>query len=104
MDFLILRPLPPKTGYHFWGGVGGGLNSFRSKGSKQWGSLVLLHNRRSNRNTAGAKFSVGGSNPGLLAFGGGGGGGGKFSRPGFGPPTKETPVGCITIWPLLGLK
>ena len=24
MDFLILRPLPPKTGYHFfWGGVGG---------------------------------------------------------------------------------
>ena len=30
MDFLILRPLPPKTGYHFfeggWGGgwVGGG--------------------------------------------------------------------------------
>ena len=28
MDFLILRPLPPKTGYHFfggWGGVGGGV-------------------------------------------------------------------------------
>ena len=29
MDFLILRPLPPKTGYHFLGGgvgwgVGGG--------------------------------------------------------------------------------
>ena len=29
MDFLILRPLPPKTGYHFfegggWGGGGGG--------------------------------------------------------------------------------
>ena len=29
MDFLILRPLSPKTGYHFlggggWGGVGGG--------------------------------------------------------------------------------
>ena len=24
MDFLILRPLPPKTGYHFFeGGVGG---------------------------------------------------------------------------------
>ena len=28
MDFLILRPLPPKTGYHFfegggWGGGGG---------------------------------------------------------------------------------
>ena len=24
MDFLILRPLPPKTGYHFFGGWGGG--------------------------------------------------------------------------------
>ena len=25
MNFLILRPLPPKTGYHFFGGgVGGG--------------------------------------------------------------------------------
>ena len=25
MDFLILRPLPPKTGYHFFeGGLGGG--------------------------------------------------------------------------------
>ena len=24
MDFLILRPLPPKTGYHFLGGWGGG--------------------------------------------------------------------------------
>ena len=41
MDFLILRPLPPKTGYYFfeggvggWGG-GGGVKSFRSKGYKQ---------------------------------------------------------------------
>ena len=27
MDFLILRPLPPKTGYHFFegGGWGGGV-------------------------------------------------------------------------------
>ena len=24
MDFLILRPLPPKTGYHFFEGWGGG--------------------------------------------------------------------------------
>ena len=24
MDFLILRPLPPKTGYHFFGGGWGG--------------------------------------------------------------------------------
>ena len=33
MDFLILRPLPPKTGYHFfegggWGWVGGGGQKF----------------------------------------------------------------------------
>ena len=82
MDFLILRPLPSKTGYHFWGGGGGGVKSFRSTGFKQWGSLVLLHHRRSNGNAAGAKFSVGGSNPGLLTFGGGGRGV-KCSRPGF---------------------
>ena len=78
-----------------------GVKSFRLTGSKQWGSLALSHNHRSNGNTADAKFSVGGSNPGLLTFGGGGGGV-KFSRPGFEPPTKETPVGCITIRPLLG--
>ena len=24
MDFLILRPLSPETGYHFFGGPGGG--------------------------------------------------------------------------------
>ena len=102
MDFLILRPLPPKTGYHFLGrgGVGGGgVKSFRSKGSKQWGSLSLSRNRRSNGNAADVKFSVGGSNPGRLTFGGGGGGR-KTTRPGFEPPTKETPVGRITIRPL----
>ena len=49
MDFLILRPLPPKTGYHFfeggWGGVGGGgggVKSFCLIGYKQWGRTVLL--------------------------------------------------------------
>ena len=100
MDFLILRPLPPKTGYHFWGGgwggggvggVGGGVKSFRSEGSKQWGSRPLLDNRWSNGNAAHAKFSVGGPNPGLLTFRGGGGA--KCSQPGFEPPTKETPLG-----------
>ena len=42
MDFLILRPLPPKTGYHFfeggWGGGGGGgqkflLNRLQARGT-----------------------------------------------------------------------
>ena len=97
MDFLILRPLSPKTGYHFFEGGGwgwggwrwGGVKSFRSEGSKQWGSLSLSHNHRSNGNAADAKFWVGGSNPGRLIVGGGGGA--VFTRPGFEPPTKKTP-------------
>ena len=50
MDFLILRPLPPKTGYHFfeggWGGVGGGggqkflLNSLQAVGTQSAGNTV----------------------------------------------------------------
>ena len=101
MDFLILRPLPPKTGYHFLGG--GGVKSFRSEGSKQWGSKSPSANRWSNLNAADANFSVGGSNLGLLTFRGGGGGA-KYSQPGFEPPTKETSVGCVTIRPLHGLQ
>ena len=50
---------------------------------------VVLSNRRSNGNTADAKFVVGGSNPGRLTVGGGGGGGARFTPPGFGPPTKK---------------
>ena len=51
MDFLILRPLRPKTGYHFFeGGVGGGggvgdgggVKSFCLTGYKQWGRTVLI--------------------------------------------------------------
>ena len=86
MDFLILRPLSPQTGYHFFeGGVGGGVKSFRSEGSKQWGSLALSHNRQSNGNATDAKFWVGGSNPGRPTVGGGGGGdgGAVVTRPGF---------------------
>ena len=99
MDFFILRPLSPKTGYHFfegggWGGPGGvGVKSFRSEGCKQWGSLSLSNNRRSNGNAADAIFLVGGSNLGRLTVGGGsgggGGGGGVFTRPGFEPLTKN---------------
>ena len=36
MEFLILRPLPPKTGYHFLGGgggVGGGSKVFAEQAS-----------------------------------------------------------------------
>ena len=35
MDFLILRPLPPKTGYHFFEGGGGGVGG--------WGQKFLLN-------------------------------------------------------------
>ena len=76
MDFLILRPLFPKTGYHFLGGGvggGGGVKSFRSTGFKQWGRLAPLHHRRSNGNAADAKSAVGGSIPGRPTFSGGGG-------------------------------
>ena len=103
MDFFILRPLSFETGYHFFeGGVGGGwggVKSFRSEGSKQWGSLSLSNNRRSNGNIADANFLVGGLNPGRLTVGGGGG---VCTGPGFGPPTKKIPIICITIRPLLG--
>ena len=110
MDFLILRALPPKNGYHFSeGGVGGGMGrgvkNFRSKGYKQWRSILLSHHQRSSGNAADVKFLVGGSNPGRPTLGGGGGGGGaKFARSGFEPPTKGTPAGCTTTRPLLGLR
>ena len=64
----------------------GGVKSFRSASSKQWGSKSPSHNRRSNGNAADAKFSVGGSNPGRPTVGGGGGA--IFTRLGFEPPTK----------------
>ena len=76
--FFILRPLSPKTGYHFFeggvGGVGGGVKGFRSEASKQWGSRSLSDNRPSNGDAADTTFLVGGSNPGRPTVGGGGGG------------------------------
>ena len=98
MDFLILRPLSPKTGYHFFEGGGG----FRSEGSKQWGGILLSHHRRSYGNAADAKFSVGGSNSGWPTVGGGSGA--IFGRSGSEPPTKRSTVSCITVRPLLALK
>ena len=63
----------------------------------------MSHPRRSNGNVADATFSVGGSNPGRPTVGGGGGGA-ISTQPGFEPPTKKTPVSCITIRPLLELR
>ena len=69
------------------GGWGWGVKSFRSEGSKKWGSQLLSSNCRSNGNAAEANFLVGGSNPGQLTVGGGGGAG--FTGPGFEPPAKK---------------
>ena len=66
---------------------GGRDKTFRSEGSKQWGSLLLSSNCRSNGNAADANFLVGGLNPGRLTVGGGGAA--VFTGPGFKPPTKK---------------
>ena len=85
------------------GGVGGGgVKSFCSEGSKQWGGVSLSHHCWSNGNAADAKFSVGGPKPGQPTMGGGGGA--IFAPSGFEPPTKGTVVVCITVRPLLALK
>ena len=53
MDFLILRPLPPKTGYHFFeGGVGGGVGG---------GGQKFLLNRLQAVGTQGAGNTASGS-------------------------------------------
>ena len=101
MDFLILRPLPPKTGYHFFGGGvggwwGGGVKSFRSTGVKQWGGLQLSRQWRSNGNATDAGTRVGGSNPGTLTFVAAAPLQ-TFSAPGFEPTTKKLAVACIAI-------
>ena len=83
--------------------MGGGVKSFCSEGSKQWGNLSISQNRRLNGNAADAKFLVGGWNPGRLTDGGGGGSA-VFTRPGFEPPTQKSTFGCITIRPLVGLR
>ena len=40
MDFLILRPLPPKTGYHFFGG---GVGGWVGEGGGGGGQKFLLN-------------------------------------------------------------
>ena len=111
MEFLILRPLSPKTGYHFFEGgwvgvgVGGGVGGSKVFAQKAPSSGEAYH----YHTTAGrmvtqptAKFSVGGSNPGQPTVGGGGGS--IFARPGFKPPTTNILVSCTTIRPLLALR
>ena len=100
MDFLILRPLPPKTGYHFferggggWGG--GGSKVFAQKATSSGEAERSSHSRRSNGNASKSKLAVGGSNPGQLTVGGGGGA--KLARPGFELPTAKFPSDALPL-------
>ena len=85
MDFLILRPLPPRTGYHFFGGGGG------------WGcwggGQKFLLNRLQAVGTHSAVNMVSGPVvpqliPDLPDFSAAAGGGAKVARMGFEPPTS----------------
>ena len=108
MDFLILRPLPPKTGYHFFeGGVGvgggGGSKVFAEQATSSGDARYCQHGQRSNGNAADPGFAGVGSNPDLMTFSAAAGGGAKLTRTGFEPATTRMPGGCITTRQLLGM-
>ena len=91
MDFLILRPVSPKTGYHFFeGGVGG----WGGGGSKVFAEKAASSGEgRGCRTTAGRMVTQQGVVPRVVG-----------SNPGLGilePPTKKSITTCITIRPLL---
>ena len=56
MDFLILRPLSPKTGYHFFEGVGGGLKVFAQKAPSSGETHYCNKQAWSNGNAANHRF------------------------------------------------
>ena len=106
MDFLILRPLSPKTGYHFF--EGGGLGG--SKGSKVFaqqapssGEAIRYHIKLWSNGKAtcckvlGRRFEsrlvdCRRHRPAI------------FARPGFEPPTQKSVVSRITIQSKLALR
>ena len=99
MDFLILRPLSPKTGYHFFEGGGWGGSKVFAQMAPSSGEAYRCHT------TAGRmvmQFSVGGSNPGRPNVGGGSGA--IFAGSEFALATKRSALSCITIRPLLALQ
>ena len=77
----------------------GGVKSFRSEGSKQWGDISLSHNRRSNGNALGR--SILGRRFESCPADAGGGAAAVLATPGFEPPTQKSAAACITIRPLL---
>ena len=113
MDFLILRPLPPKTGYHFFeGGWGGGW-----VGGGGGGGQKFLLNRLQAVRTHGACNTVSGPMvtqplpdvqasvrtlvcqilvpPPAAA---------PKWKLGFEPPITRMPAGCVTTRPLPGFQ
>ena len=101
MDFLILRPLSPKTGYHFFeGGAGGGSKVFAEKPPSN-GRQVFHIRLRSNGNAPGRRFL------GRLfeswSVDAGRGAAAVLAAPGFEPLAKKSVAACITIRPLPGL-
>ena len=51
MDFLILRPLAPETGYHIWVGDGGGVKSLCSEGFERGSGTTKLTGRAARLGT-----------------------------------------------------
>ena len=101
MDFLILRPLPPKTGYHFLRGGGGGGGGWGGGGQKFLLKRLQAVGKHSAHHTVdgptvtqptqGLRSAV----LGLLTFGAGGGA--KVARPGFEPPTANVASDALPL-------
>ena len=102
MDFLILRPLSPETGHHFFEGcLGGGqkLVLRRLQAVRRASAVRLSSGPMVVQSTAG--LEDGGLIPGRSAFVGGGA---ATSGLGFEPPTCRFAVGCFTTRPLRVLQ
>ena len=102
---LILRPLSPKTGYHFFEGgvgVGGGSKVFSQKAPSS-GETHCLHTT-AGRMVTQPMQSFWSAVRILVGQLPGGAGGATFAPPVFEPPTKKSAVRCITIRPLRALR
>ena len=103
MDFLILRPLSPKTGYHFFEVGGGGASKVFAQKAPSSGEAYRCHTKcRWNGNADDCKFL--GRRFESWSVTVVGGGGAIFAQLVFKPPTIKTLVSCITIRPLLAVS
>ena len=99
MDFLILRPLSPETGYHFFegGGLrgGGGVQNFVLRRVQAVGRASAVPCSGPMVVQPTADLEVGGSIPSWPTVVGA-----AIGRLGFEPPTCRFAVGCSTTRPL----